>query len=529
MKKAIGYARISDEDQSTWSIPGQRDLITDYCIKNDIELVAIFTDEGYTAANFDRADWKQLEEFVTKNYKDVDMLLVMAWTRFSRNTKEALAMIDDLEQRYHIRVISIREPLHLHPDSPFYSHMRTQMIQYGELELRMIKDRTKFGIYNAQKNGRYISKAPRGYLNSKNENGEPVIIVDPAKKDIIIETYTRFLAGETIDSIRKAIKSKGTDIKGNSSVQDILKNPVYMGYIKQIAYYDDPEKLVKAIHEPIISETTWWKVQAIFNIKKSLNRSVISDNFPFRGVLKCFCSRNLTGAFSKGRKVLVPYYKCNSHTRINLNANKLHAQFDQLLSHLNLPAFHIQYLQEKVILNLNDRLRNREKELQEKQQQLSALEKKIDSMEEKYLSNDFDKPAYMKWKTRYHGEKSLLQSQLGDLRKPLNQVWENYHKSLHQLADLQYIYNGASVQQKQAFVRTVFNNQLYYQEGVYRTPTIMRVFEAKAPLLSEKRLLIIDQPLENTANLQKVPPTGAELNPLFSLLQLFNDIRSKAS
>lgn len=529
MKKAIGYARISDEDQSTWSIPGQQDLIKDYCIKNNIELVATFTDQGYTAANFDRADWKELEGFVKKNYQSVDMLLVMAWTRFSRNTKEALTMIEQLEQQYHIRVISIREPIHMHPDSPFYTHMRTQIIQYGELELNMIRDRTKFGIHQAQKQGRYLSRAPRGYLNTKNENGEPIIIIDQDKKKIIIEVYDRFLAGETIDSIRKVIKTKGIDLRGNSSIQDLLRNPVYMGYIRQISYYDDPEKMIKAIHEPIIDENTWWKVQAIFNNKKQVQRSTMTNDFPLRGVLKCFCERNYTAAFSKGRHNLVGYYKCNTHTAINLNAKKLHAQFDEILIHLSLPEFHIQYLQQKILDNLNSKLQYREKEMNEKQQQFLALEKKIDSMEDKYLNNDLDKEAYSKWKIRYHTEKSLLQAQLADLRQPLDKVWNKFQSSTGDLANLQWLYSKGSVQQKQSFVRQVFNNQLYYQEGIYRTPTIMKVFESKATLLKEKRLLIIEQPPQNAENSQEVPPTGAELNPLFTLLQLFNDIKSIAS
>lgn len=58
MKKAIGYARISDDDQSRWSTGGQQTLIRDHCSKEKIELTAIFTDEGESAKNFDRANWK---------------------------------------------------------------------------------------------------------------------------------------------------------------------------------------------------------------------------------------------------------------------------------------------------------------------------------------------------------------------------------------------------------------------------------------------------------------------------------------
>jgi len=529
MKRAIGYARISDEDQSTWSLPGQLELITEYCSQNNIELVATFTDDGESAKNFDRADWKRLEEFVKKNHGQVDQLLVMAWTRFSRNTKEALTMIEQLENRYHIRVVSIREPLHMHPQSPFFHHIRTQMIQYGELELNFIKDRTKFGIHQAQKSGRYLNRAPRGYLNARNEKDEPIIIIDQTRAPLIRHIYDRFLIGDTIDSIRKQVKERGMNVKGNSMVQNILRNPVYMGCIKQIAYYDAPEAIVKGIHEPIIDENTWWKVQALFENKKSIHRSILNEDFPLRGVLKCFCNRNVTAAFSKGRNNLVGYYKCNSHTAINLNAKKLHLQFDEILKEISLPAFHIDYLQKKILENLTAKLRNREKEMQEKQQQLSALQKKIDSMEEKYILGDLDKEAYMKWKGRYHSETSLLQASLADLRRPVDQIWRNYKSSTSDLANLQFIYNKGSVQHKQSFVRMVFNNQLYYQEGVYRTPWIMPVFASKSAFLAEQRLLVIEQPPAETTNLAICAPSGSIIEPLFQLLNLFSEIKSKTA
>jgi site-specific DNA recombinase len=526
MKRAIGYTRISDEDQSNWSLQGQQQLIVEYCDKNSITLIETFTDDGQSAKNFDRADWKRLEEFVKRNHDQVDMLLVMAWSRFSRNTKEALNMIEQLEKRYHIRVVSIREPLNLHPDSPFHQHLRTQMIQFGELELNFIRDRTKFGIHQAQKSGRYISKAPRGYLNARNEANEPVIIVDNGRADLIRAIYKRFILGETCESIKAAMKNQGFEVRGRSGIQEILRNPVYMGFIRQISYYDDPEALVKGIHEAIVSEDDWWKAQAILNNKKPMKRTTISDDFPMRGVLKCFCNRNLTAAFSQGKLRKVGYYKCNTHLRINLNAEKLHDQFDHLLADMSLPNFRVQYLQEKVISTLKERLAQRDHHMQQKQGQISDLEKKIDSVEEKYFTGDLDKETYGKWKMRYHTDRSLLNAQLADLRQPLEQTWAKYRDCTDHLANLQWIFNKGTVQQKQAFIRLVFNNQLYYQEGTYRTPYILPPFAGKAALLAEKRLLIIDQPEPKLAQIGESAPHRSTVEPFYDLLHLFHQIKS---
>ncbi|SFO27711.1 Resolvase, N terminal domain [Paenimyroides ummariense] len=61
-KKVIGYARISNEDQSHFSIVGQQEEFEEYCFKHNYELLYTFTDEGQSAKDFDRRECKQLEQ-----------------------------------------------------------------------------------------------------------------------------------------------------------------------------------------------------------------------------------------------------------------------------------------------------------------------------------------------------------------------------------------------------------------------------------------------------------------------------------
>src|SRR5215203_5430672 len=119
MKKAIAYIRISNKDQSNFSIPGQTEMITTHCSRHDWELVATFIDDGKSAKNFDRPDWKKLQTFIKQNHTQVDYLIVCKYDRFSRNTSQALTMLELIEQKFDTRVLSVMEPIHVHPDSPF--------------------------------------------------------------------------------------------------------------------------------------------------------------------------------------------------------------------------------------------------------------------------------------------------------------------------------------------------------------------------------------------------------------------------
>jgi hypothetical protein len=91
------------------------------------------------------------------------------------------------------------------------------------------------------------------------------------------------------------------------------------------------------------------------------------------------------------------------------------------------------------------------------------------------------------------------------------------------MADLHWYYTGAAVESKQSFVRVVFDNQLFYQDQVYRTTYLMDIFKPKALILKEKRLLIYEQPPVDNGILAIRAPKGSTIEPLFKLLAVLNN------
>jgi DNA invertase Pin-like site-specific DNA recombinase len=494
MKKAIGYVRISTEDQSNFSISGQENLIKDFCIKQNFELIEVFKDEGQSAKNFDRHDWKNLETFIKKNYKDVDSLIVAKFDRFSRNLRQALETIERIEGKYNITIISVNENIGLHRNSPYYFQMRTQMLLGSEVEWRMIRDRTKFGIYTAQKNGRWINAAPFGYTNARDEQKKPIIVINTEKSKAVEIAYNMFLNGVSFEEIRKHLKTLGFVIKGNSAISDLLKNPVYAGLIKVSAYYDDPEQLVKGIHQPIISEDIWWKAQAKINSRKTQIHSIIRDEVPLRGVLKCHCNKLLTAGNSKsGSGKYFWYYKCNTHLLPNLRADVLHAKFDEILKHLTFSKAQIQNITDLATKKLKIKLEENTKSLETHKQELRKVELKIEQLENKYISNEIEKDVYFKWKPQFVLDRQELQQTVKSYSEPIEAIISKFKSSLHELENISYLYQILSTVQKQAFINIVFYNSLYYYDDCYRTENILPIFESKALVLQQKKLLIIEK------------------------------------
>ena len=97
-KKAILYSRVSTTDQKDYgnSLNTQHNRLNEFCITQEISAVKNY-EEDFSAKNFNRPVFRQLMEYATKNKKDIDLILIYKWDRFSRNTLEALTMINQLK------------------------------------------------------------------------------------------------------------------------------------------------------------------------------------------------------------------------------------------------------------------------------------------------------------------------------------------------------------------------------------------------------------------------------------------------
>lgn len=143
---ATGYTRISTQDQSNYSLAGQEEHIRSFCEKRDYNLLKVYEDKGQSAGSFDRKNWKELERTFAKDWKNISYLIVLKYDRFSRNMTEALVMIQEIEEKLKIRILSVMEPIGIDPPFTMFFQMRAQMLLNAHVELMVIKGRVKFGF-----------------------------------------------------------------------------------------------------------------------------------------------------------------------------------------------------------------------------------------------------------------------------------------------------------------------------------------------------------------------------------------------
>lgn len=522
-KAAIKYLRFSSEGQSTSSIEWQNVNTDSWCRNNNVLVKDVFIDEGYSARTFDRPDFEKLYKFIEKNYKTVDYLIVSQLNRFSRDAGEAITMVKRLQMQYNIQIVSVTEGItydYFTPGSHFRSGLQLLLAEDDNIT-RMTAINS--GIYTAKATeGRYIgAQAPFGYIISGSRKTRSLVI-DDEKGALVKDIFSMFASGISVFDITRYLKSKGQKIQGNSVVQKILQNPVYTGrqYVKP--FKQEPGGLFKARHEAIIDIITWQQVQSRF--KSPRVNYLIKEDMPMRGVLHCHCGRLLTGAPSKGKMgKYYNYYKCNAGPHNNISASFAHAQFDEVLANLTIPNKIIDSVRSESFSQMKIALRNNAEKFSKAKRELADVEQKLLSLEEKWINNQIHFDTYSRWFNDFQQKKTFLHSSIDNLSNNESDAYKMLNENIDDLADLRTAYHFAPVIDKQEIVKLVFDNKLYYENKVYRTPYLMDIFLDNVLKLKEKGLLFVD---EKRGFQSKFPSGGAAGNPIEPLMKLLKIIKA---
>jgi site-specific DNA recombinase len=475
-KKAIQYIRISQKDQSHFSIEGQQETNLRYAERHGIEIIRTYIDDGESARDFERPSWKKLMKDLEANKKTIDYLVVMKYDRLIRNAAQGLLALEKIERRWHIKVLSAQEHLSIDPHSPFFFKMRADMLVNAEFERLVISDRSKFGVWRAKSEGRFIGHAPFGYINARDEKNKPIILVDPSKEDAVKNIFESFLKGIGLKEIMRQTRDYGFSLKGHDAVKRILINPVYAGLIEVPAYKDEPQIIVDGIHQSIIPKFMHYQAKDML-IKPQQKHTTINDEVPLRGIVKCTCcGSNLTAGKSKGKLKHYWYYVCNSCRIENISADKAHATMQGIMANLSLTSDQIAYILDSTKDKLKEYLNLQTKKESKLRSQREQLMDKINSLEEKYIGDMIEAETYRKWSGIFRRDLAGMDIQLKEIEKGSGMYFELLQAQLPKLNSLEYLYLNASTIQKQELIRYIFSENIELSRSGYRTPHVMELF-----------------------------------------------------
>lgn len=300
---AILYARFSTDMQDEQSIIDQFRVCRNFAAQRSMAIVGEFSDEGISgAATGNRPGVQKALAALQRG----DVLIINDLTRLCRS-QDLAPMLSRLKFR-GVRVFAVQDG--------FDSEARTARMQAGmsgimSEEFRtMVADRTRSALELRARTGR--ATGGKAYDN----------------REIVVELFTRYAAGETLKAIvsdlnRRGVPSPGANwkqrcgVRGKwlvSALHALLRNEKYIGRViwNKSQWVKDPDSgkrirrerprdewIVKEC-EAWIDEITWSRVQRRFLSRTKFDRTA---TYPLSGLLECgLCESKLIVFGGKDRR-----------------------------------------------------------------------------------------------------------------------------------------------------------------------------------------------------------------------------------
>ncbi|HAB9620638.1 TPA: recombinase family protein [Listeria monocytogenes] len=305
MKAAI-YIRVSTQEQvENYSIQAQTEKLTALCRSKDWDVYDIFVDGGYSGSNMNRP---ALNEMLSKLH-EIDAVVVYRLDRLSRSQKDTITLIEEYFLKNNVEFVSLSETLDT--SSPFGRAMIGILSVFAQLERETIRDRMVMGKIKRVESGLPLTTAKGrtfGY-----DVVDTKLYVNKEEAQHLQLIYDIFEEEKSITFLQKRLKELGFKVKSYSSYNKWLMNDLYIGYVS----YSDKVH-VKGIHEPIISEDQFYRVQEIFSrMGKNPNMNKESSSLLNNLIVceKCGLSfvHRVKDTVSRGKRYRYRYYSCKTY------------------------------------------------------------------------------------------------------------------------------------------------------------------------------------------------------------------------
>lgn len=301
MKIGAAYIRVSTDDQLEYSPDSQIKLIQQFAKKNDIIIPDefIFIDEGISGKTAQkRPEFNKMIAIAKQKENSFDVILVWKFSRFARNQEESI-VYKKMLKKADVDVISISEPI---ADDHFGSLIERIIEWMDEYYVIRLSDEVKRGMTEKATRGEPLCHPAFGY-----DMKDKRYYINEEQAIIVREIFDRFIAGEKLTQITKwlqgiGIRTNRGNVPDRRFSEYILHNPVYAGFTRWSTdgkkasardYYNENFIITKGVHEPIVTQETFDKAQAILqeNRKKfrKWQRRDQPVDFMLKGLMKCSC------------------------------------------------------------------------------------------------------------------------------------------------------------------------------------------------------------------------------------------------
>lgn len=485
IKNAIVYTRVSGKEQAdkNLSLETQKMAIEEFAGRNQMSIAAYFGGTYESAKTDGRKEFLRMLDFIKKNKGKISHILVYILDRFSRTGGGAIKLAEELRDKYGVDIIAVTQPA----DTSNPGGILQQSIQFvfSKYDNELRKQRTIAGMKEKFNRGIWVVKTPIGYDTIRSEGQRRIVVNETGKK--LRKAFVWKGEGMSNQEVMERLEAMGLKIY-KQKLTKILKNPFYCGLI---AHGMLNGRVVEGLHEKLISQELFLKVneKSKTNNGYGVPHKTEHDEVPLKVFLKCGdCGSPFTGYVVKAKKLW--YYKCRTNgCKCNKSAKELNAKFAHLLENLCVKSELIEPLKAQLNLIWKDLNKENEKDLKDYKKQLIEVEKKLETIEEKYyLNNEMSKDIFEKFQSKLQQQRNKINQLIAKSGNGISNPEKAIEKALQLSTELATVWASSDYGRKEKLQKLIFPEGIFYnrENGSFRTTKMNAVFCLIASLSSNK-------------------------------------------
>ena len=471
------YIRLSREDDDktleSESITNQKSLLTQYVKENNLRLVDIYIDDGYSGTNFDRPEFKRMIDDILKG--KINMVITKDMSRLGRDYIGTGELIEKFFPTHGVRYIAVTDNIDTYLDNsnndiaPFKAIM-------NDMYAKDISKKIKSSLRAKQKEGKWVGgRTPFGYIQDPNNKNKLIIFEEQAVVvrrifDMCLEGLSSYKIALrlTNEKVKTPAEYYSFEWKNNyhlnyglwhaKTIRDILTNRMYIGDLVQnkrnkVNYKvkkiikNNPENyiVVENTHKAIINKDIFYEVQK--RIPKNVGRNEKKETHLLDGLLYCGDCGHRISVTSRRKKdnrcyticnyyrTYMKYHVCTTHSN---NYDILEKVILNTLKELCLNYIDKKKIKEEALKNINeDGKKNIKKEISFLETEINNINNNLDNIYIDKLNKVITEEQFNRVKNKLENELKIKQNRHMELISDVNEKSNNEtnHKKIDKFID----------------------------------------------------------------------------------------------
>lgn len=481
---AVIYTRVSTKEQAenNASLETQMKHCLAFAERSKLNIIQYFGGTHESAkSDTDRKEFNRMLSFV-KRKKDISYIIVYSLDRFSRTGSGGMQIKDQLK-RLGISVIAVSQ--NIDSSTPSGELQENILLLFSKMDNDLRRDKSVNGMIQKLEDGLWCFQPPMGY--SKNYNSTSKIKEMIINKDgLLIKKAFEWKANERISNLEiiERLEARGLKVS-TSALSAIFRNPFYCGIMVSKL---TPNKSYQGIHEPIISKNLFLKVNGVLNEKfqKGKHNKEVQE-LPLKRFVHCDCCNTpFTGYIVKAKGIY--YYKCRTKgCKTNVNAKKLNKSYQEILTGFEVDEIFKEPIAEMIEATILKYINERTEDNHAIKQELSEVNKKLETLQERFAFGEIDEPLYRKFLKKIQDEKQRIEKYLEQTEIKSSNLKKAIDKAIGISQNISKEWGLATLSRKLTLQKLIFPKGIQFdkENSIFRTQTIGILFSLIAKKIKE--------------------------------------------